>query len=90
MLFIHWYVVFSTPHPFMNGISICWVYKIKRVVDGSVECYKTCLVAKRFIKQKCVDYLETFSHVVKLASVHLVLVIVVVSRGWKINQLDVL
>ena len=69
----------------------CWqslAHKIKRRVDGSIDRYKACLVAKRFTQQEGIDYLETFSPVVKPATVRLVLTIVV-TRGWFIHQLDV-
>jgi hypothetical protein len=50
--------------------------------------YKVRLVARGFTQQEGMDYLETFSSVVKLATVRLILTIVV-TRGWFIHQLDV-
>ena len=35
-------------HPSMNVIGSRWVYRIKRCVDGIVERYKACLVARGF------------------------------------------
>jgi histone deacetylase 1/2 len=46
------------------------------------------LVARGFTQQEGIDYLETFSPVVKPTTVLLVLTIVV-SYGWNIHQLDV-
>jgi histone deacetylase 1/2 len=46
------------------------------------------LVARGFTQQVGNDYLETFSPVVKVTSVRLVITIAV-TYGWKIYQLDV-
>jgi hypothetical protein len=46
------------------------------------------LVAKGFKQQYGIDYEETFSPVVKAATVRIVLSLAV-SRGWNIRQLDV-
>jgi hypothetical protein len=64
------------------------VYQIKRHVDGSIERYKACLVARGFTQQEGIDYSEIFSPVIKQATVRLVFSIVV-SRNWKIHQLDI-
>lgn len=56
--------------------------------NGSIERYTTHLVVKGFTQQEMIDYLRTFNLVVKPTTIHLVLTIVV-SRGWQINQLDV-
>jgi histone deacetylase 1/2 len=71
-----------------NIIDCKWVFKIKRKSDGSVERYKARLVAKGFKKWYCIYYEDTFSPVVKIATVRLVLSIVV-SRGRSLRQLDV-
>jgi len=65
----------------MNVVGSRWVYKIKRRADGSIDMYKARLVARGFTQQEAIDYLETFSPVVKLATVRLVLTIAV-TRGW--------
>jgi hypothetical protein len=64
------------------------VYRIKFYVDGSVERYKARLVARGFTQQEGIDYSETFSPVVKHATVILVFSIAV-SHNWKIHQLDI-
>jgi len=71
-----------------NLIDCKWVYKIKRKVDGTVDRYKARLVAKGFKQRYGIDYEDTFSLVVKIATIRLVLAIVV-SRGWSLRQLDV-
>jgi histone deacetylase 1/2 len=72
----------------MNIVSSRWVYIIKHHVDGNIERYKVCLVARGFTQQEGIDYFETFSLVIKQATVRLVFSIVI-SRDWKIHQLDI-
>jgi hypothetical protein len=71
-----------------NIIDYKWVYKIKRKTYGSIDRYKARLVAKGFKQRYDIDYEDTFSPVVKAATIRLVLSIVV-SRGWSLRQLDV-
>ncbi|XP_071678600.1 uncharacterized protein [Lolium perenne] len=71
-----------------NVIDCRWIYKVKRNADGSIDRYKTRMVAKGFKHRYGIDYEDTFSPVVKIATVHLVLAIAV-SRGWSLRQLDV-
>jgi hypothetical protein len=64
------------------------VYRIKKHADGTIERYKARLVAKDFKQRYDIDYEDTFSHVVKSATVRLVLVISM-SQGRSLRQLDV-
>jgi hypothetical protein len=75
-------------HPSMNVVGSRWVYRIKRRVDGSIDRYKARLVARGFTQQEDIDYSETFSLVIKQATVRLVFSIAV-SRNWNIHQLDI-
>jgi hypothetical protein len=72
----------------MNIIDCKWIYKIKMKSDGSIHRYKARLVAIGFKQRYEIDYEDTFSLVVKIAIVHIVLSITV-SRGWSLQQLDV-
>jgi hypothetical protein len=64
-------------HPSMNVVGSRWVYRIKRRVDGSIDRYKARLVARGFTQQEGIDYSETFSPVIRQATVRLVFSIAV-------------
>jgi hypothetical protein len=46
-----------------------WIYKIKHVVDGSIEKYKARFVARGFSQIEGVDYDETFAPVARYTSI---------------------
>ena len=71
-----------------NLIDCKWVFRIKRKSDGTIDRYKARLVAKGFKQRYGIDYEDTFSPVVKAATIGLVLSIAI-SRGWSLRQLDV-
>jgi len=75
-------------HPSMNVVGSRLVYKIKRRSNGSIERYKAHLVTRDFTQQEGIDYSETFSPIIKQATVRL-LFSIVVSCDWKIHQLDI-
>ena len=65
-----------------------WVFIVKRKADGTIERYKACLVAKSYTQKEGIDYDETFSSIVRFASIHLILAIVV-SLDLELHQMDV-
>lgn len=71
-----------------NIVGCKWVYKIKRKQDGSLDRYKARLVAKGFKQRYGIDYEDTFSLVVKIATICIILSIAT-SKGWSLRQLDV-
>ncbi|CAM8983647.1 unnamed protein product [Rhodiola kirilowii] len=74
--------------PRANIVGSKWIFKMKLRPDGSVDKHKARLVARGFTQQLGIDYLDTFSPVVKPETVRLVLAIAV-SRRWCLRQIDV-
>jgi hypothetical protein len=77
------------PRP--EGMSIVtskWIYKIKHVVDGSIEQYKERLVARGFSQIEAVDYDDTFSPIARYTSIWSIIALVS-SMGSKLHQMDV-
>ncbi|XP_072063911.1 uncharacterized mitochondrial protein AtMg00820-like [Arachis hypogaea] len=72
----------------IKSVGCKWVYRIKRKPDGSVDRYKARLVSKGFTHTEGVDFLKTFSPVVKPATIRLVLALASM-KHWPIHQLDV-
>jgi hypothetical protein len=81
-----WHLI--PPREDLNVIDCKWVFKLKRKADGTIDCHKACLVAKGFNQQYGIDYDETFSPVVKPATIRLLLSLAV-TRGWVIRQIDI-
>ena len=69
-------------------IGCKWVLRKKYKADESLDKYKARLVAKGFTQQPSVDYVDTYSPVVKFASVRIIMV-VVTRLDLELYQLDV-
>jgi hypothetical protein len=74
--------------PSIVPIMCKWVYEIKTRSDGSIERFKTRLIAHDFQQQYSHDYEETFAHVAHRITVHSLIVVASVHQ-WTTSQLDV-
>ena len=72
----------------VKPIGCKWIYKRKRGADGKVETFKARLVAKGFTQKEEVDYKDTFSSVIMLKSIHILLSIAAY-YDYEIWQMDV-
>jgi hypothetical protein len=61
-----------------------YVFKLKQKADGTIDRYKARLVAKGFDQEVRVDFHETFSPVIKPATIQLVLALAV-NFNWVIR-----
>ncbi|GKA03941.1 retrotransposon protein, putative, ty1-copia subclass [Tanacetum coccineum] len=64
-----------------------WIFKKKTDMDGNVHIYKACLVAKGFTQTYGVDYEETFSPVVDIRGIGILIAITAFYdyEIWQIN-----
>ncbi|KAL5580162.1 hypothetical protein UlMin_012604 [Ulmus minor] len=68
----------------VNIIGCKWVFKLKYKADGTLERYKARLVAKGYNQTQGLDFFDTFSPVVKPATIKIVLTIAL-TFGWKVR-----
>ena len=73
--------------PGKNIVRCKWVFRLKRKADGSVDKYKAHLVVRGFTQIYGVDYYDTYSPVVQLASFCLILAIAT-CNDWDIEAFD--
>ncbi|KAL5823894.1 hypothetical protein ACOSQ4_021794 [Xanthoceras sorbifolium] len=77
-----------SPPSDVNIVGNKWVFRVKHNADGSVQRFKARLVAKGFHQIVGLDYFQTYSPVVKSATIRVVLSLAF-SLNWCIEQLDV-
>ena len=81
-----WSLVPRTPD--MNVLGCLWVFRNKLNADGTFKKHRARVVARGNEQSEGVDYLETYSPVVRSATVRTVLHIATVMH-WDIKQMDV-
>ena len=64
-------------------VSSKWLFKIKHVVDGSIEKYKTRFVACGFSQKEGIDYEDTFSLVARYTSIRTIIALAAKMK-WKL------
>lgn len=74
--------------PDMNLVQNKWIFKIKLKVDGSLDRFKARLVAKGFQQHAGIDYMDTFSPVVKASTIRVIFTLAI-SYNWSIQHVDV-
>jgi hypothetical protein len=83
------YVWEIVPRPKSKDVvSSKWLFKIKHVVDGSLEKYKARFVARGFSQKEGIDYEETFFHVALYTSIRTIIALAAKMK-WKLHQMDV-
>ncbi|KAH9693065.1 retrovirus-related pol polyprotein from transposon RE1 [Citrus sinensis] len=65
-----------------------WVYKVKENPYGTINRYKARLVVKGFLQTPGLDFNETFSPVVKAATIRIILTLAV-NNDWMLRQVDI-
>jgi hypothetical protein len=68
-------------------VSSRWLFKIKHVVDGSIEKYKERFVAHGFSQKEGIDYEETFAPVARYTSI-ITMIALAAKMKWKLHQMD--
>jgi hypothetical protein len=53
-------------------VNSMWIYKINSDTEGDVSCLKARFVAKGCSQRAGLNYTETFSHVIRMASLRLI------------------
>ena len=76
------------PSQDVQPVSCGWVYKSQFNADGTLKKRRARLVARGNEQEEGIDYVETYSRVVRTATIRSVLHIATV-KGWSIKQLDV-
>jgi hypothetical protein len=82
-----WEIVPSLKNKY--AVSSRWLFKIKHVVDGSIEKYKERFVARGFSQKEGIDYEETFAHVARSTSIRTIIALAAKMK-WKMHQMDVM
>jgi len=73
--------------PNHTPITLKWIFKIKTKANGTLNKYKGRLVVHGFTQIQGIDYIETFTHVVKLNCIK-VLLALATQYDLEIHQLD--
>ena len=70
--------------PNRKAIGCKWVFRVKENIDGSINKFKVRLVAKGFNQVQGFDFSKTFSPVVKLVTIRLILTLAITNK-WNLD-----
>jgi Reverse transcriptase (RNA-dependent DNA polymerase) len=70
-----------------NIVGSKWVFQLKCKADGSIDKYKARLITRSFTQIYGVDYFDTFSPVMKLASIRTILTLAA-RHDWDVDTFD--
>jgi hypothetical protein len=73
---------------YVNIVTAKWVYKKKLLPNGLIDEYKARMVGRGFTQTAGEDYFETFSPVVRIESLRILLAIAA-AEDWPVHQMDV-
>jgi len=83
----HTWDLVSLP-PARKVVGCKWLFRVKENPDGTVNKYMARLVTKGFNQIQGFDFHETFSPVIKLITIRIILTIAL-TNGWDLFHLDV-
>jgi hypothetical protein len=69
-------------------VSSKWLFKIKHVVDGSIEKHKARLVTRAFSQKQGIEYEETFAPIARYTSIRTIIDLAAKMK-WKLHQIDI-
>jgi hypothetical protein len=67
--------------PDLNVLKGTWVFKLKRLPDGSPSRFKARYCARGDLQQEGVDFFDTYAPVVQWSTIRMLL-ITVLTEGW--------
>lgn len=68
------------PDDSQNPLGCRWVFRTKLLSDGDLDRLKACFVAKGYDEKEGVDFIKTFSSMVRTAIVRTILHFAIINR----------
>jgi hypothetical protein len=72
----------------VNLISTKWVFKVKMLPNSQIDKYKARLYTRGFSQEYGVDYFKTFTPVIRMESLRILLALTTI-QYWEIHQMDI-